>query len=281
MKKMCTLVVVLTLFGVFAANAAAARLFTGAKSKIDAVSADSGYITVTCTATLNKKIKVQITKGGSTHTYDLFGEKPTRYPLQVGNGTYSCTVLENIQGNEYAIIQTAEFTAAMSNPNAPFLVSSQIVDYTNTSKPVIDGINAVTNAKTVFEKVDRVYNLVAQRMSYDYDKAKTVQGGYVPSIDTVWSSRKGICYDYAAVMASILRSQGIPTKVVMGYVKGNAYHAWVEVYIDKVGWVATGPIQFDGKKFSLMDPTFLSTAGVETATNYIGDGSNYRKTDEF
>ena len=44
-----------------------------------------------------------------------------------------------------------------------------------------------------------------------------------------------------------------------GY-SGGLYHAWVNVYIDNVGWIDNF-IYFDGHDWSLMDPTFASSGG--------------------
>ena len=57
--------------------------------------------------------------------------------------------------------------------------------------------------------------------------------GYIPNIDSVLSEQKGICYDYAAVLASLLREAGLPAKLVMGYREDmDAYHAWNQVLAD-------------------------------------------------
>lgn len=94
-------------------------------------------------------------------------------------------------------------------------------------------------------------------------------------MDVVLASRKGICFDYAALMTAMLRSQDIPTKLVIGYT-GSLYHAWVDVYIESVGWVDNF-IYFDGQKWSLMDPTFVSTSGhSEEIKQYVGNASNYQ-----
>jgi len=37
-------------------------------------------------------------------------------------------------------------------------------------------------------------------------------------------------------MSAMLRSQGIPTKLEVGY-SGEAYHAWISTYIKESGWV--------------------------------------------
>ena len=48
---------------------------------------------------------------------------------------------------------------------------------------------------------------------------------------------KGICFDYASLAASMLRSQGIPTKIIFGYVApDNLYHAWNMFYTEEKGW---------------------------------------------
>ena len=124
--------------------------------------------------------------------------------------------------------------------------------------------------------VNAVYNYVVNNMTYDTAKAASVQSGYLPNVDQVLASRTGICFDYAALMVSMLRSQDIPAKLVVGYT-GSAYHAWVNVYIDGVGWI-DNYIYFDGTNWSLADPTFASTGGQSDAIKqYIGNGANYQQ----
>ena len=79
-----------------------------------------------------------------------------------------------------------------------------------------------------------------------------------------------LAFDYASLMTRLLRSQHIPTKLEVGY-SGEAYHAWISVYLDEVGWV-DNIIEFDGKDWSLMDPTLASNS-ADSVKKYIGDGS--------
>lgn len=95
----------------------------------------------------------------------------------------------------------------------------------------------------------------------------------MPDVDETLSSGKGICFDYAALMAAMLRSQRIPTKLQVGYA-GEAYHAWISCYVDEIGWV-DNIISFDGKDWSLMDPTLAANNDDDTVKDYIGDGSRY------
>ena len=124
------------------------------------------------------------------------------------------------------------------------------------------------------DKVEAIYKWTMKKFSYSTLKAKSVESGYVPDLDAVYKSRKAICFDYASTMAAMLRSQGVPTKLVIGY-SGSVYHAWLSVYVEEIGWV-TGVVYFDGESWSLMDPTFADTAKSEEAfKEYIGDATNY------
>ena len=75
-------------------------------------------------------------------------------------------------------------------------------------------------------------------------------------------------------MAAMLRSQNVPTKLVVGY-SGSIYHAWISVYSEETGWV-DGAIYFDGTTWKLMDPTFASSGNQsKQIMEYIGNGANY------
>ena len=75
-------------------------------------------------------------------------------------------------------------------------------------------------------------------------------------------------------MTGMLRSRGIPCKLVVGYA-GTAYHAWINVWVEGSGWV-DGVIWFDGTSWQRMDPTFASSGNSsQSILAYIGDGANY------
>ncbi len=129
-------------------------------------------------------------------------------------------------------------------------------------------------------KVEKIYDFVVGNLTYDTQKAANVKSGYLPVLDSVLSSKKGICFDYAALMAGMLRSQGVPCKLIVGYA-GTAYHAWISVWTEEEGWI-DGAIYFDGKEWHRMDPTFASAnGGSESILEYIGDGSNYSKKYQY
>ena len=122
--------------------------------------------------------------------------------------------------------------------------------------------------------MERVYQYVVNNVTYDKAKAKTVQSGYLPVVDETLLTKKGICFDYAALMSAMLRSQNVPVKLIVGHA-GEVYHSWINVWSETEGWIE-GKIYFDGKEWKLMDPTFASSGKQsDKIMEYIGDGSNY------
>ena len=114
---------------------------------------------------------------------------------------------------------------------------------------------------------------ITKTIKYDTPKAEKVPYGYTPDVDETLSTKKGICFDYAAVMSCMLRTQKIPTKLEVGYV-GDIYHAWISCYVDEIGWV-DNIIEFDGKNGTLMDPPLAAHNKSSDVKQYIGDGSKY------
>ena len=121
--------------------------------------------------------------------------------------------------------------------------------------------------------VEMVYYDVTENITYDEELAATVTTGYLPDNTRTMERKKGICFDYASLMAAMLRSQGIPTKLIFGY-SGDAYHAWISVWLAETGWVDS-IIEFDGKSWSLLDPTLAAANSRSSVKQYVGDGSKY------
>lgn len=95
--------------------------------------------------------------------------------------------------------------------------------------------------KTSRDTISEVYRFMSTRFYYDYDKAKRLAGtgGYVPDPEDTYTSRKGVCFDIASLMCAMLRSLGIPAKLVIGYRDGKL-HAWVSAHDGKT-WVRCDP----------------------------------------
>lgn len=246
------------------------------KATLDASNVSEGYIMVKYTGNVGK-IKVQVSKSGSeTYTYDLNNSGVYEvFPLSEGDGSYQVKVFENIQGNQYSQAFSQTLNVTISNVFGPFLYPNQYVNFNSGSAAVAMGAQLSSGQTDQLAVVTNIYNYVINNLTYDTHKAQTVQSGYLPNVDVVLAEKKGICFDYAALMTAMLRSQDIPTKLVVGYT-GNLYHAWIDVYLEGQGWV-DNIIYFDGNSWKLMDPTFASSGKQsKEIMQYIGNGANYR-----
>ena len=237
---------------------------------IDTSNCAEGYIMADYHGT-NPKVKLQI-KGpdGITYSYNMHGGYEV-FPLTAGNGTYTIGVYENISGTKYSTALSCSIDVTITNEFGPYLYPNQYVNFTAASLPVSKAVDLAYTANNDLEVVESVYNYMIRNFTYDYDKAATVKSGYLPVVDEVFQSNTGICFDYASVMATMLRTQNIPTRLEVGYV-GEEYHAWISTYIKDVGWV-NGIIEFDGSDWNLLDPTFASTS--KSPTNFITEDSKY------
>ena len=243
-------------------------------ASIDASNTSQGYVMVKYNGT-NEKVKLQITcPDQSCYTY-LISDRGAydTFPLTAGNGSYALQVLENVAGDTYTVSLAQSINVSIEDGFLPFLYPNQYVNFHTDSKAVSKGRDLAKDTYSDLDVVQNIYNYVIKNISYDTEKAQNVSYGYVPDVDDTLSSKKGICFDYAALMTSMLRSQNIPTKLEVGY-SGDAYHAWISTYIDDKGWV-DDIIQFDGDTWQIMDPTLAATNDSAAVKKYVGDGSHY------
>lgn len=244
------------------------------KAVIDYSNTKDGYVMVQYTASTSKRLKAQVKGPTTTYTYNLTAGEWEVFPLSDGNGSYQVIVYENISGTKYSTVTSVSFQVTLTDEFAPFLRPNQYVDYGVAPKTVAKAAELTAGKTDPLAKVQAIYEFVVKSLTYDKQLAATVQSGYLPVLDTVLTKKTGICFDYAALMTGMLRSQGVPCKLVVGYA-GTAYHAWISVWSEETGWVE-GVIYFDGTSWQRMDPTFASS-GKQSASimQYIGDGKNY------
>jgi protein-glutamine gamma-glutamyltransferase len=92
------------------------------------------------------------------------------------------------------------------------------------------------------------------RKDYRYDVDSPSGGAQNPLYDFLFVSKRGHCEFYSTAMAVMLRTLGVPTRNVTGFIGGTynrfarSYavrqgdaHSWVEVYLDDTGWTRFDP----------------------------------------
>lgn len=251
--------------------------FTGAITlendiaSVDISDAASGVVQVSYKGSCSN-VKVRITMGDNVYDYGLSGSAV--YPLQSGSGEYNVKVLENISGKTYAIALDESFSAEVSD-FSPYLLPSQYISFSQSDNCIKKAAELCAGCDSDAEKIAAIFKYVTDNISYDKQLAASVKSGYIPDPDSTLAKGTGICFDYASLFAAMCRSQSIPTKLVMGYVQGNMYHAWNEVYTKETGWV-TLDLFIEKNKWNLLDPTFYASADNKSdAAEYMSDKDGY------
>ncbi len=226
MKKIMGLTLTIMLVLVISSSAFAAT---------QSISADMehGIVNVQMTELSASKIMVLIEKDGVRYTYPIIDQDINQFPLQMGNGTYTVRLMQNTEGNKYKELNKTIIELDITDTNQVFLNSIQDIEWNEGQNAILKAKELTKGLKTDDQKVKAIYAYVTKNFTYDYAKAKTVATGYFPKVETIFTKKSGICYDYSSVVAAMLRSVDVPTKLVKGYAtptKG-VYHAWNEVYV--------------------------------------------------
>ena len=179
---------------------------------IDYSNTADGYVMVKFKKALGPTLKCVVTTGGQAlndgYKYTLSVNKYQVIPLTEGNTAYTIYLLYEV-GGRYAMEMTLKVNVEMTDQFGPYLRPNQFVNYTKSTKVVKKAASITKNCKNDLAKVKKVYNYVIKNYKYDKKLAKTVKPGYVPNLNKIYKKKKGICFDYAAVMTAMLRSQGV------------------------------------------------------------------------
>jgi len=190
------------------------------------------------------------------NTYDLF------------NGTLSPEESITLNQRYVTKLNQVSFPSVTSIEN--YTTSSDIFTlYCNISETyyekndpsMIAASNAIVSpGDNPVEKAEKICNWVSNYLQYD---------GTLPSqeMGALWAlnNQRGDCSEYSTLMITLLRCQGIPARKVTGFVLDNnpnkqpqigetfkfefnsegkntlLGHAWVEYYVEGVGWIACDP----------------------------------------
>lgn len=236
----------------------------------DISAVDEGYVAVS--ALSDRRLKFAVIKD-EIYYYDLMNDgTPTVFPLQSGDGHYVFRVYEHIIDSSYAVMGEIDADVTLADEFQPYIRTNSYVPYSRDSECIKLASKFSSEAYSALDVVEQVFSYVCANITYDKPKAENIQSGYIPDPDETLRTGKGICFDYASLTASMLRSQGIPTKLIFGYVSPkDLYHAWNMIYTEETGWILA-EFKVNENGWNRVDLTFSANGADAT---FIGDGSNY------
>lgn len=231
MKKMLsmlflTLVIIVSSMSSFA---------TVAGVNIGTEAIQSGMVSLRINQVYESKLLLLVEKDGNRYMYPVDDDGTLNYfPLQMGSGDYLVRLMENVEGNKYKEVVRKSINLNESSEREIFLQSVIEINWSDESPAVLKAKSLTKGMTSDTSKIKVIYDYITSNYTYDYDKISSLNSSYIPNIDQVYYDEKGICYDYSALFASMLRSVGVPTKMVKGYsdLIPDQYHAWNEVFVN-------------------------------------------------
>ena len=214
-------------------EASGAKVQKDGKLLVDSSNSADGYIMVR-TAQDKKRLKLRISTGGSALNYDINNEGEFEvYPLQFGRVNYTVTLYRNVEGKKYKEVgQVTVSPKGMEDELRCFLFPNQYVNYTADTECVKVAGDLCKDMTEQSEIYKAVCNYVVSNFSYDFIKSVTVKPGMLPDIDECWEKKMGICQDLSALTCAMLRSQGVPARLMIGTLGSGTPHAWVLAVVD-------------------------------------------------
>lgn len=167
------------------------------------------------------------------------------YPVDVQDGSFSLDIQLRFGPGKYTIWAGDNPTRfdgtirfELNNKLAKdtrYISSSSYVDSDDQSIVALAG-EIVTPQMSETEKLKAIHDWVAGNIAYDYQAFLAGDNTLVPASQTL-KSKKGVCRDYAFLVAALARATGLQAKVVQGEtLEKNGWtpqsHAWNEVYAD-------------------------------------------------
>lgn len=225
-------------------------------------------------STSKAKIKLMVNKGDSRTWYDVSlnnGEFDTELWLVQGEGRYTVSVMVHEYDRKYSYGPTV--TVNNTEEVDRFSVPTKEVE-SDAPEIVALAEKLAQDKKTDMEKMRAIYDWIVKNIDYDYEKyAKHRSGDYdntYGALNTL-RTKKGVCYDYAALAAALGRAAGVRVKLVKGEGKMGTFeglHAWNEFYSsEEQRWVC-------------MDATF-GALGQEAYFDNKDFEDTHKKIDEY
>ncbi|MCL2820317.1 MAG: transglutaminase-like domain-containing protein, partial [Oscillospiraceae bacterium] len=114
------------------------------------------------------------------------------------------------------------------------------------------------NDDTAFSKVMSIVKWLNENMEYSLDVEEVPED--MDFTEHFLETGTGYCVYYATALAVMARSEGIPSRYVIGFAledrgygsssiaTGETAHAWVEIYFKGIGWVEIDPLSWNSEE---------------------------------
>lgn len=193
--------------------------------------ADLGLVTVKFRS--DRDLGLQVITSDDSVSYIVEGDGEVEvFPITLGDGDYSFILVSRNEDGNWENEAVVRRSVSIASDVDMFTHPGAICDFSSDSQCVLKAEEIARASVSDEDFVDNVKSWINASITYDKWKSLFPPKRYTPDPDETFASGKGICIDIASLAAAMLRSQSIPTRIVIGYIEDDKKHAWNEVYID-------------------------------------------------
>ena len=206
------------------------------------------------------ELRIEPSASDVRHRLDAFGNRVSHFAVQQSHKKLIVTAVSDVSvcSNPNILVSANRFpwetTRARLNSERtpdtfdvlPFLYDSPFAQRSAQLEAYarISFVSDRPLGEAVFDLMQRIYR------EFKYDPGFTTIS---TPLAKVLSDRRGVCQDFAHLGVACLRSMGLASRYVSGYIEtlpsagqerligADASHAWFSVYVADVGWVDFDP----------------------------------------
>lgn len=206
------------------------------------------YAILTKKNTLLQPTKIDIdAKGNRIATFKIPQLKPGE-TIEVGEKYYYQGATKNYKINTSKVSSDYSGLSFAQTYLAPsFHIESDNQSIIEYARQIVD------QESNPLQKARKIYGFVNKYITYDASEFSNK--GALYGLTTA----RGVCYEYSTLMVALLRSSGVPARMVQGYKVDyhnitkmpkladgrinlvDSAHAWVEFYLPGIGWIPSEP----------------------------------------
>jgi transglutaminase-like putative cysteine protease len=178
------------------------------------------------------------------------------YGNRIGN-------FNNLEAHDETIIESRMTVRVNHSRKIPEIDDTTVHDLASEKEKSIylqrlcipETISKQKQINTILEKINipekSILSIAQQCNEYVFKNFTYTKGitNIETTVDEILEIKKGVCQDFANLLLQLLRTAGIPSRYISGYICPNendfrgegATHAWVEIYTPKHGWLGLDP----------------------------------------
>jgi transglutaminase-like putative cysteine protease len=198
----------------------------------------------------------------ATSTYqDYFGNQVTFYSMTLSHERLTIINRLTVRTREVLPMPGALDVTVAEARQIFASKLTEVFDYLQPTPAVPTGAFSTEWARKFFmgetplgEGLERLNRAIHEKFRYQPGSTDN----WTP-LETVWKQRAGVCQDFTHLMLGVLRTAGVPSRYVCGYIEADpiepspgtrrlvgslATHAWVEVLTPGMRWLAIDPTNY-------------------------------------